>query len=453
MEIKHPIYPLPEVVPGEQGRGWRIRGDRRGRGIDFAQKVIRAPLDDSEVAHCVRMQQVGRIRWDDPEVRLTEDLEKSLLYQAVEHNRISCLLRRAGVDISAGFFNEEQLEMIRNLSGDAGRLAGMLLTDYTDEGPSPRLLSDFPRRRSVQLFTEVRRRVQEDPTKANAVRILGWLRTVVRDTQLTLNRNGKGIFCFLEGGAEDIAACDGDFEDYFEMAWEELEEDDRLQEIPAAVRDQLPRELSGKLAESSKKLWDQACNFVPWGTLRVQEPPRTHSFSGKFLKKWKPIEEGVFPRYPHRLLVDGRIFARRCKLPGGTVVIDASGSMRLTAAQIQAIVDCAPGCLVASYSGTGPGGVLRVLAKGGMRVAKEYCAPPGGGGNIVDFPALKWAYRHSHPRIWVSDQVVTGVNDQPGTGNLAMCTAAVKKGRFFTAHNVPEAVAVLRRLGRYYRKG
>jgi hypothetical protein len=86
-------------------------------------------------------------------------------------------------------------------------------------------------------------------------------------------------------------------------------------------------------------------------------------------------------------------------------------------------------------------------------VADEFCAAPDGYGNIVDFPALKWAYRQAHPRIWVSDLGVTGVNDQPGQGNLAMCSAAVKKGRFFNAKNTDEALAVLRRLGRFYRKG
>jgi hypothetical protein len=108
---------------------------------------------------------------------------------------------------------------------------------------------------------------------------------------------------------------------------------------------------------------------------------------------------------------------------------------------------------VACYSGTGKGGVLRILAAGGKRVDTKYCAPPNGCGNIVDFPALRWAYKQSHPRIWVSDLGVTGVNDQPGQGNLAMCSAAVKKGRFFNALNTEEALKVLRRLGRFYRKG
>jgi hypothetical protein len=116
------------------------------------------------------------------------------------------------------------------------------------------------------------------------------------------------------------------------------------------------------------------------------------------------------------------------------------------------MVEAAPGCIVANYSGTGNKGVLRILAKNGLRVQDDMCTPPCGGGNIVDYPALKWAFKHSHPRVWVSDLGVTGCGDQGGVNNLAMCMAAVKKGRFFHATNCEEAVKVLKRLGRFYKK-
>ena len=126
--------------------------------------------------------------------------------------------------------------------------------------------------------------------------------------------------------------------------------------------------------------------------------------------------------------------------------------MGLTSAQIQRMVEAAPGCLVACYSGATHHGTLRILAKNGMRVDANYCKPPCGSGNIVDYPALKWAYKQMHPRIWVSDLGVTGLNDQPATGNNIMCLAAVKKGRFFHAAHTDDAVKILRHLGRYYRK-
>jgi hypothetical protein len=451
MDAPHSIYPLPEVLPGERGNGWRIRDGRRGRGVDFKERVIRVPLDGSDTSHCARMQEIGRIKWDDPAVRMTKDLETSLLFQAVEGHRVNFLLRRSGIDISAGPFNADQLEILHSLRGPAGTLASMLLTDYTDHAPRPEDL--LGRSQGVRLFSEVKRRIQESPTKPTALSVLGWLRGLVRDVEMVPSPNARPLFCLLAGGCPGVPMQDGTFDDFFDMGWDELEEDIRLHEVPAAVRAQLPTELTGRLADAAKGQMGKKATFVPWGSLGLENPPRNQAVLGRFMKKWKATEEGVFARYSHRYFVDGRVFARRHKVPGGTVVIDASGSMSLSSAQIQAMVECAPGCVVACYSGTGKGGVLRILAAGGKRVDNKYCAPPNGCGNIVDFPALRWAYKQSHPRIWVSDLGVTGVNDQPGQGNLAMCSAAVKKGRFFNALNTEEALKVLRRLGRFYRKG
>src|SRR5262249_44753210 len=270
---------------------------------------------------------------------------------------------------------------------------------------------------AVRTFLEVRQRIQESPTKANAAHLVAWLRTQMGDIRLVPGPEGEGLFCYFSRTRRGLPGYEGTFRDFFLQGWEELDEDDRLHEIPAAVRDQLPEGLTGQLAEMMNFDPDEMLELVPWGELRVESPPRSRSILGKFMKKWKATEEGVFPRFPHRYFLDGQIFARRRKIPGGTVVIDASGSMSLSGEEIQAMVECAPGCLVACYSGTGDGGVLRILAEGGKRVADEFCLPPDGEGNIVDFPVLKWAYKQSHPRIWVSDLVVTGVEDQEGSAN------------------------------------
>jgi hypothetical protein len=444
------IYPLPEALPAERGVGWKIRDGRRGRGVDFNNKVIRVPLDDSAVAHCARLQEVGRILWDDGSP-VSADLETSLLFRAVDSHRINYRLHQAGVDLSAGPFTEEQLTLLSGLEGPVGELAYLLMTDYSVHGFTEEDLQNGGA--DVRTFLEVRRRIRECPTKANAVRVVGWLRSFLADMVLAPAENGRSLFCLFQGDGPGMQGCQGSFDDFFSMGWEELEEDDRLNEVPPGVRAQLPRELRGPLAEAAGQFRDVPCHLVPWGTMALESPPRTQSVLGRFMKAWRAMEEGVLPRYSHRYFVDGRVFARRRKILGGTVVIDASGSMALSGEQIQAMVECAPGCLVACYSGDDSGGVLRILAAEGKRVANEFCAPPCGGGNIVDFPALKWAYRYSHPRIWVSDVGVTGIHDEQGQGNVAMCAAAVKKGRFFQAHNTEEALAVLRRLGRYYRKG
>ncbi|MBY0228046.1 MAG: hypothetical protein K2W96_02075 [Gemmataceae bacterium] len=451
MDIQRMIYPLPEALPGEQGTGWRIRDGIRGRGTDFAEKVIRVPLDDSATSHVARMQEIGRIKWHDPAVAVPQELDESLLFKAVEDHRVNLLLSRSGVDIAPGPFNEKQVVLLGALRGAAGRLAALLLTDGTVHGPDEDYLRRNRRSVAVDAFAEVKRRIAEEPTRARSVEVAGWLRGLMADIRLAPSGRREALFCLpLPGMAGD--SCDGTFEEFFSLGWDEMGEDLRLSEIPAAVRRQLPRDLSGPLAGADKTPGETACTLVPWGELRLESPPRDQCLSGKFLKRWKATEEGVFPRYPHRYFVDGRVFGRRGKVPGGTVVIDASGSMSLSSKQIQAMVECAPGCTVACYSGSGKGGVLRILAAGGKKVSERWCSPPDGCGNIVDFPALRWAYKQAHPRVWVSDAVVTGIGDRPGTGNRAMCAGAVKRGRFFTARNTEEALGVLKRLGRYYRK-
>ncbi len=450
------IFPIPEIFPEEEGRRWLIRHDAKKVGVDYKSRVILVPLDGEPTSHCIKLQQIASIKWDDRSLRLAEEMLNSLLFKAVNDHRLSFLLNQADIDIRAGFFNDENFKEFQQLGGEAGALSIMLMADYTQYAPNSEFLHENRGDKLVKLFMETRKRVAENPTKKNVVEIVTWLRTQLRDVQqpgwMKGNTPGKA-----KPGGEGGEYCKSDhldFDDAYEWAWEDLEDDMKLQELPHDVREQLPKEMPQTL-EQMRKQYEQnhlKGQFNPFGVLDLHEPSRNVQALGKFMKKWKCTEEGVLPRYPHRYAVDQRIFARRYKLPGGTVVIDSSGSMGLTPAAIKMMVEAAPGCIVANYSGTGNRGTLRILAKNGLRVQDDMCTPPCGGGNIVDYPALKWAFKHSHPRVWVSDLGVTGCGDQGGVANLAMCMAAVKKGRFFHATNCEEAVKVLKRLGRFYKK-
>jgi len=452
IDTQERIYPVPEIFPEELGRGWKIRHTKKWIGIDHDERTIHVPLDGQPVSHCLKLQQIARIKWDDATVN-AKGLDSHLLFRAVEDHRLSCLLTRAGIDIGAGFLYEQTLGLLQSLPDDAFALTLLLMSDYTGNAPTLAFLTRNQDDRIVRLFLEIRRRIAENPTKANTVAIVRWLRTLVRDVPLPtrLKIQGKRKGC-PTGSCQLWDGTPMDFDDYFELAWDELDEDMKLQELPSAVRAQLPRDVPESMIPMRTSYEQLPDTFVPWGTPRLEEPPRPVDEMGKFHKRWKATEEGVLPRYPHRSAVDQRIFARRWQVPGGTVVIDSSGSMGLTPEAIKRMVEHAPGCVVANYSGDEQDGIIRILAKGGRRVPDSLCAAPSGGGNIVDYHALRWAYKQSHPRIWVSDLGVTGIGDQPGKGNFAMCLAAVKKGRFFHAHDVDEAIAVLKRLGRFYRK-
>jgi hypothetical protein len=149
-----------------------------------------------------------------------------------------------------------------------------------------------------------------------------------------------------------------------------------------------------------------------WGHLTIEEPPRSVvARLAKLRTVRRPSDEGTTIRRLDRLLVDGRVFASKRHLPGGTVLIDASGSMGWSPEDMLKCLEAAPAAVIALYSGRGSKGVLRVVAKDGRMIAPDLVVPPCGGGNIVDGPALEWLASQAEPRIWISDGVVTGVND------------------------------------------
>jgi len=436
------IYPLPEVI----SEGWEVTS--RGRpGISVGERKIIVPLGVGGVSHCLRMQQVARVKWDDGAV---EDVADSVLFRALEDNRLSLLMDRVGIDITDGFLTGEVIQELLSMQNmQTAQLSLSLLT----AGTGSAFVSEDSEVSGA--FREVQEELGKNPTKG-VVRDL-YERLKVRFTDMNFSQvpswgASKRLKLMRGSSGEQIS---GTFDEFFQEAWDDLEEDEELSDLPFEVRDELP---DGKSIPSSlDKLLgggrgpENLHNFVPWGVMSVEEPGRSISIVGKMHKRWRPVEEGVYPRYNHRLFMDQRIFGTRKRLPGGTVVIDASGSMRLTQEQINLMVNAAPGCTVACYSGMGDHGVLRILARNGMSVGRELCMSPCGGGNIVDYPALKWAYKQKHPRIWVSDFSVTGVGDSTGHGNKVMCAAVVQKGRFFTAPNADEAIKVLQRLSGKYR--
>ena len=93
---------------------------------------------------------------------------------------------------------------------------------------------------------------------------------------------------------------------------------------------------------------------------------------------------------PDRKVLDGAIFGRGPSGGGGTVLVDASGSMSLSAEEVEAIVKAAGGAaVVAMYSGRADVGELRIVASGDRRVTNDRLEPYGSG-NVIDLPALEW---------------------------------------------------------------
>jgi hypothetical protein len=135
------------------------------------------------------------------------------------------------------------------------------------------------------------------------------------------------------------------------------------------------------------------------------------------------------------------LFSRRVRQkPGGTVVIDASGSMGADKANLSAICKLVPSATVAFYSGTVSGkGELVVYAYQGKRFAGELPEEHMHGGNAVDLPAVKWMMRLPKPWTLISDlQFCGGVLGSESVA-LALVERATKRGDLTVHHSLDAA--------------
>ena len=197
--------------------------------------------------------------------------------------------------------------------------------------------------------------------------------------------------------------------------------DDDLEGLAEQSGKYNPNEEFDPLAEAFKGEFEPVNNRsfnVQWGEVEWTYPPRKDRLPGKKTtkQKWRAMEEGVSPRNIHRMTVDGQIFGRRRKVPGGSVMIDDSGSMDWSDEDIEDIIQSAPGVVVAAYSAQMPrDGEIMLIAKDGKYAAGSR---PKGNGNYIDMPAIEWLATQPEPRIWVTDGYVVpvgGYNEQAAT--------------------------------------
>jgi hypothetical protein len=200
---------------------------------------------------------------------------------------------------------------------------------------------------------------------------------------------------------------------------------------------------------------DYRGSAVPeWDELVVGRPSLNVHAPGSIGKKRIASNSGRHPRRLHRLLTDPqrRIFDRTIHGKGGVIVIDCSGSMSLSVAEIKTILKSAPGATVLAYSTVSAvdgSESAWILAHKGKMVTT---LPEMGGGNGVDHPALEWGIkarqRPTSPVVWITDGGVCGKNFS-FTNVLAMqCIKTCQKNNVLVYPHVEEAVEALQKLSR-----
>jgi len=185
---------------------------------------------------------------------------------------------------------------------------------------------------------------------------------------------------------------------------------------------------------------------VAAGRMRISRPPlseRQPSVLRAGVARRRCATEGARISRPDRYALDGAIFHRSGAGGGGTILVDTSGSMSLSAEHVEKLVRAAGGAaVVAIYSGKADEGELRIVARADWRVASEFFEPFGGG-NIVDLPALEWLAKQPRPRVWVSDGGVTGVGDEACAEILSACEELAARADVTRVETPVEAIKLL----------
>ena len=214
------------------------------------------------------------------------------------------------------------------------------------------------------------------------------------------------------------------------------------------------REEGDKVEEGEPKVHPRPRDLQgDWEPLVVAKPELGVNHTGKLGRRVIAADSGREPRYINRIVTDPerRIFSRKTRALGGVVVIDCSGSMRLSEDDLDRLLKASSGATVLCYSGghnhpSKPN--VWVVARKGRMMRK---LPEFPGDNAVDGPAIVYAAslrdNGGQPLIWVSDGYVTGINTGTGNVNLEKDMDYIKRRhRVIQVETVQEAEALMKRL-------
>tara|TARA_B100000214_G_scaffold370595_1_gene345516 strand:+ start:8898 stop:10469 length:1572 start_codon:yes stop_codon:yes gene_type:complete len=195
-----------------------------------------------------------------------------------------------------------------------------------------------------------------------------------------------------------------------------------------------------------------AMNYKPsddysgdWGVMDVIQGPLEVNMQSQLNKgrEYRPMEYGTNPKYINRYCVDKKIFKQKQRTYGGTILIDASGSMAFNGQDILEIMQELPAVTIAMYNDRTESrewekGALRIIGAGGKRVTTDYLSKWSGGGNLVDGPALDWLAKQKPARIWVSDMYVFGKHNSNSYNLLQDCYQKMKRNNITRLANIEE---------------
>lgn len=458
-------FPLPEALRLGRGGAWDVLGIGTKRACcDVVEHKMQVPLDSSTSSRAVRAHEMGHAQWSpltSPQLVAEKLHIPQVVLQSLEDARINSNLQRCGIDLSDGMCSDSELSQAVFMLSTAVdpqhklALAASLLVacigverDYREAQALIRNL-DMPE--AVEIAIKVRTVLERTPgfiPFRRAIEASEYLLDLVlppreeepEEVLVTVT----GIAVPTEGMTREEAAADAEKNaDLGDTSKDVTPKDAPVKrmapkETPKPVRKEkrrrevLRKKLIHKFSPVPAELRDKPMGEVSpirmiagapavsprppaWGKLIIETPSLPRKYREQHGNRAKSDSDfGLDLLHVERAYEDGQIFrvVSAGRRRGGAVLIDVSGSMALTNANLQAIIKALPLSIVAVYAGRHDDGILRIVARRGSMIDTSMFSRPGDGANVIDGPALEWLSTQAQPRYWYSDGYVTGIGEQ-----------------------------------------
>lgn len=453
---KRPLHPFPDAVTQGEGDQWEVHRPLFGKlpATDMDNRKMYVPDGDTEEDKGIRLHEMLHVKLTDSPV-MKKALKKAkvpMAYHVAEDIRIGYYAREWGFD-TVGASPLEDCEKLLKASIASGRASDVVTS-----------IMALAYSRTPSQLRDLRRGLSPQPTDPIVQSAITNAEHLLDLSRLWFDRDKTCKGFTLKLGKEVEKLCIAlDEKQELEHKKEETREDgsDPGRMIEAAERIgtkkvlKMVKEIEGEEEQINKDPFKIPKPINTYGrkTIMLTEvPPLVHRIRvrGEAFAK-SSAEEGTVPTRMTNFCSSGRVFDRKARLKGGTIVLDGSGSMAITETMVQSLVDAAPAATIAVYwgghsnfsgypSATRPyHGVLRVLVKNGITVDRKWMRSEGQG-NTVDIPALQWALAQKGPRYWISDGQVCGSLEYENEEEIRVCMKLCKTGNIKRFDNIRDAV-------------
>ena len=444
--MRKKAYPYPEIVTGEGG--WTVTGtpnDSPAACVDNLNKHMQVPLD-RECTECginhsrmIRRHELGHVKWSPKTMGKLKPGVRPEAVEVLEEIRVNYLLGTAKLYIEEptqcietikmrtfeAVYNDSIAKLLLwvmasmwktrevegNIIRDVWGVEYQTICDVIDIALADNELTDL-RKAELNFVIKTANQYYNSITNHRYGQLPSY-----RKVQNYAAKLSHVLDMFLgKPKAEEIRKSAAQLKAEESESESEDGEESEAQPINSVkdLEKRMRKDMLGRMNYST------GSDVGYWGDMEIHEPPLTVNLQGRLKhgRAYRPADYGYNPKFIHRWASDKQIFKQKQNVLGGTILIDASGSMSFSGEDILEIMSLLPAVTIAMYNGYSGSGDLRIIGRNGMRVTEEYINNHSGGGNVVDGPALKWLATMPERRIWVSDMYIFGASGDTSGFNL-----------------------------------